>query len=356
MNRTQLCIVCAAAVLAVGAVAPVGGVQPEGPEVCDNGQTVEAVTPAGTTFETDSPLSLYKGSEVVILYCDSGSTTPPSEWGLEDGDGYEIENERYQVSTETSGVLITFTATREVRMNEYVEPEVTNELVLSPPESAESDVTENDVLTESVQFRNQTTAQEFTQAVDNLSRDVNALNENIRELNATIKKYDNETMGAEEFINTTIVLLEEIENTREDVQNSSYTAKTILHDRAMIYRNNEQTIDTMAEIESEQQMLDKKINQTVNQSAESLASIRGDATSTVRRNVLIGSGIAAFLGFLAGFIQPYRKGKEVNDFYQVSSKNEFTSEVLQWPWIIGFVLLISGVGVLVLTGIFEVII
>ena len=345
-NRSLILVV-----FAIGIVSAIGGISSAAPaqaaDPCEGteGQKIYAASPAGELIDKTN-VRLHMGSEIMIVFCNNGEIEPPAEaesWNLEEVDGYSVQDPHGQ------GINIIFQSNTAIRIDERLERiSPTNELTLSPPETYSSD---GQVIDENIQLTNRNKANRMESAENDFFEAKQEIQEDIDELEELLKQDSLDTNDISEIS----ALLENIDSQYSTFQESSEELEVLLYESAMTNPQTEQTVVAMEQVRSEQSSVEEDVSAATSNSMGELTTLRDDAQSTVRMNLLIGllGGLAA--GILVGGVLPWRKGKEVADFYQVSSQNEYTWDVLKLPFLIGGLLVVGGILLMFQAGILEVI-
>lgn len=112
----------------------------------------------------------------------------------------------------------------------------------------------------------------------------------------------------------------------------------------------------MSNLQTEQEEIAESTNMELAEKNENLEKTTTNLRMSIATNIGLGAIGGIVFGFVIGAIQPYRKGKKVRDFYQVSSQNRLTTDVLKVPVILGLLLLIGGIVAMAWSGILEVLI
>lgn len=338
-------------VIAIGMTAAIAGTSAAAPSQAANpcedteGQKIYAASPAGELIEETS-VCLHTGSEIMIVYCNNKDIQPPAEsWNLESGvDGYRVQDRQGQ------GITIIFQSQHDVRITEHlVDMSPDNELTLSPAEAYSSDgpvIDANIRLTSSDEVDSMESVEnDFSEAKLEVQSDVDELGELLEQ----------DSLDTDD-ISEISGLLENMNQQYTTFQESSEELKLLLYERAMMNTQTEQTVVAMEQVMSEQSSVEEDVSAVTSNSMEQLSALRNDAQSTVRMNLLIGLLGGLTVGILIGGVLPWRKGKEVADFYQVSSQNEYSWNVVTLPSLVGVLLVVGGILLMIWAGILGVIV
>ena len=307
---------------------------------CDGHEnlTAVAVTPDGETITDEE--SLYPGTELSIVLCDDGLPVDTDDWNLEDSHSYEIDDGE----SDSHSVAIVLNATEPFTISEFGEADPENELTFSVP-SPTIEAEDDSLFGTDLRLSDEAAAAE-------LEQERSTFRETVRDIERTADELTNLTAELEsdpdaETVSDQTETLQTLAQHQSDLHNSSADIERTLYNQAMSQTLAEPTVETMEELRDKQDAVDDDANAAAADVRDSLEGVHQDAQSTVRTHVGAGFAGGLLVGAILGAVLPWWKGKEVADFYEVSSRNEFSTDVLMWPWIAGAVLALAGLGLLV---------
>lgn len=348
MIRTYMLV----GVLLVGLVGAAGVAVAADSPVCadiadsEDGPVVVGETPAGTLGPGDT-ITLYPGSELRVLVCEGDGALDRDDgeiWNMTGQDGiYDVEE------TSAHSVRITVEDPGTLDLADQIEgPDPDGAFTVQSSERVvhESDLFDTEIQTDD---REELDAheQELRSATERINESITSLNDSLDTLSADA---DNETVADYRE------QLEALQNVRSDALNATDALEQELYAQALNHPEPESQPIAMNTLQDEQNTFNDETREIADESVERLEAIESELQSTVRRNVSMGLTGGLLVGIVAGVIGPWRKGKEVEDFYQVSSKNELTTDVLKLPWLAGGILLVGGLVGLFWFGIAGVIV
>ncbi|MFC7058529.1 hypothetical protein [Halovenus salina] len=345
MTRRGL-MLCVVLVAFLGAAGTVSGTQAaEAPCSGHNNTTVVGVTP--TEEIHNETVVLYPGSELSVVVCENNTqvSRENGSWTLEESGAYEIEER-------DSDVRIRKTATGSVNLTEAVSgvDPVTGPTIESPDETVYDGTGR---LLDSQLRLYSISAREQLDDKENAFLETRAAITNTTERLDTFNiSADADPQAAADYAD----ILRNLTDVRGDLLNETAAVERILYEQA---RKNPQPENTTMAMNTLQEKESSVVTQTDQAAAESLATleaVNSEIQSTVRRNTGLGLLGGLLVGLLAGAVIPWRKGKEVDDFRQMSSKNTLTLGVLTVPWVAGAVLLVAGLAALLVFDILGVVV
>lgn len=300
----------------------------------------------------DGNHSLYPGSELQIVVCEGGEPLEYQvDWILSDEErvGYEISDGE----SGSAGPIITLTGQTVTDISSDVElttPE--NDLVFRPPNA--HIYTESQLFDGPIRFQSKSDRKSFEDNETTLSNQMAQVESLLAELNESRSALTSNSDP--EKIEAHGELLENLSTTRAEIDRTTTNMSILLHEQAMHSIQAENTLAARNTLQQEQNSIDEQVKQSSEASEAELKDIEQTFQWSVRQTLGVGLLIGLLLGFIVGFIGPYRKGREVDDFYQISSQNELTTDVLKLPWIIGALFMAGGIAAMVLFGFLGVIV
>lgn len=298
---------------------------------CGDNDEAVGILPTGETVGSDNSTELHAGTTFGIAVCRDGSLNESLD--VKDNEAYtQLEQETAAPDhDDTVWVRVTgsFNGSDAV---DGVEDGFTIELA----ETAAS--TE---FTEQIQFATESDAEELNKQVEALYDDRDDLESEREALQAEMEQLGD--APDPEAVAGLRDSAEELKDSQTAFLDSTAAVERILYDRAMNYAEATtviEAIDELMELRTQQQ--DDTANVTT-ETTSRLESIRSDARSTMRVSVGGTVLIGLVIGAVVGAIGPYRRGREVDDFYQVTQM-EYSWQVVRWPVIAGAALVAVALG------------
>lgn len=306
---------------------------------------INVVTPAGDVLNTsNNTLSLYPGTQVSIQLC--GSTVSDEDWELR-------RNEGYSISQRGNAPVVTIRDGPVNLSRQIQNVSVSNRLRLQVPQAPVYEPDENQLFSQSIRFNGTGTyarflqlESEFRERAGNISSLLDELDQNTSEFSAT--------SNASEFRRYADAFNSLSENYTE-LQSVRVRLERLLHEQAVRSIQPVNAREMANRLASKQSSIDNRAVATTSEYVNKTEPLKRDLQSTVRTNILIGTVGGLVVGLILGALGPHRKGKDVDFYRQVSSRNRLTADVLTVPGILGLLLLIGGVIAIFVFGIFEVI-
>lgn len=349
MTRSKI-LLCVLVVVLVGAAGTVSGadgydVQCEGFEET----TVIGVTPTGELLNGDTD-PLYPGSVFSVVVCENGSALDRDggeRWGIDErGEAYEIEDR-----TQNAVKVRVTAAERGVNLGQYVDIEHDSEFRIESPGALLYDGRDGPLGTQLRLYDSETSnsLKDHIEAFRNATAKIERLSGELDELSIS---EEHDPAVAAEYAEK----LRNISAAQQTLREETTAIEILLYEQAMNHPRPENITMAMSTLYNERTAATEQPEGTVDESLNRLEIVESKIQSDVRGNVGLGMAGGLVVGIAAGIVGPWRKGKEVDDFYQVSSKNKFTADVLTLPWVVGGVLLVGGLAAMVLLDIFGVIV
>ena len=299
----------------------------------------------------DDEVTLHAGTGLWIVVCSGGDTT---EFSLDENNGYEIRDN----SDNPAGTYIKVTGDKEeihFTDTELVDkPGIDGFTILLPDtvyRGGEDSLFELELRFHGTAMATDfnTNSAEFVTYMNNIDNTI----EELDQLNSETERLDQIDTGN---ITAYEKRLEALRDNQTKAINVSTKMEAMLYERAMTHTQTQDMNQAMEQLHDERNNINDRATDSANESLAVLTEIERDAQSTVRMNVGLGLIAGLLLGLLGGSILPWVKGKEVYDFYQVSSRNTYTSDVLRIPVGLGLIVLLIGVGLMLWFNILGVIV
>ena len=347
--RTRYLLLSILLISVVGTAGVASGSDEYGAQ-CQEYNTVTVVGVAPTGEQIAENTTLYPGSELTVVVCGDDGTTihrnDGEKWDIEPAKGYEI-TDRIE-----NGVKIRLTTT-------YTGIDISQDINASyenkPQIQLQRDLLyadQNNFFNTKLTLSNPDSKQELNESVRAFQNAAVTLNN----LSAGLADVSISEDSSPKAVNDYLTILQNVTNSQQKLNNETVAIRRILYEQALTQTNAENLTTAMNATNSTRAAIEINLTDTVDESLNSLEEAQSNVQSEVRRNIGFGIAGGILLGGILGTIIPWRKGKEVSDFYQVSSKNEFTADVLKFPWIVGIILLVGGVVAMFLFDITEVIV
>lgn len=304
-------------------------------EVSDEETVVVGATPAGS-IGADDTITLYPESQLRVLVCEGGEVLDRDggeTWNMTGQDGiYAVE------ALDERSVRVTVKDPDGFDLERHVENlDSDDQFTVDSPSEL---VYESELLDSDIRLSDASSYEELgshEESFRNTSEHIDELIESLNETRQTLSADDHDAIDEHK------TTLETLRSEQGNVHNETASFKQLLYEQALNHPRTGNATEAMKMLDTEQTERDNETALAASASVERLEEIESDLQSTIRRNVGIGMAGGLLAGILVGVIGPWRKGKEVDDFYQVSSKNKYTADVLKLPVLAGLALLVGGI-------------
>lgn len=318
--------------------------------VCESEDTMVLGVTAKSAFEGSEPL--YPGTQLSIVVCQAGERLDrdsPTGWSLDEGNIYVIDG-----STEDS-VTITITEGEDVDLaKQIVGVSPDNEFILRTPRENLYHGGEDRLLNASIRFQSTAAHNDFVENESRYLDAVTAIDNLVEKIDASRDEISVDSDPGD--VKNHAKLLENLSNQQTEIKYTTTNMEHLLHSQAMNHIRAKNTVAAVETLHEQHGVVDEQTDESATTSREELEGIENEIQSSIRTNIGIGLLGGLLFGVAIGVVGLYRKGREVDDFYQVSSQNELTKSVLKLPWIVGTLLVIGGLGVMVWFGLLGVIV
>lgn len=325
-------VLCVVLVALLGATGAVSGTQVS-EETCSgvNETTVLGVTPTGDAFE--ETVRLYPGSTLSVVVCEDEARVSRADgtWTVGESSAYTVDartNYTVDITAVEGNLSLAEIVSGEVDPGRGLEIEAPDETVYGADRLLDTRLRLYSIDARTELENRAATFEARVAAIANATEELESFNISAGDDPAAAADYAN--------------ILRELADARGDALNQTAAMELVLYEQARNHPQPENTTMAMETLQNERSSVVTQTDEAAAQSLATLESVNSEIQSTVRRNVGIGTAGGLVLGVAAGVIIPWRKGKEVEDFYQVSKGNKFTVSVLTIPWVVGGILLGGG--------------
>jgi vacuolar-type H+-ATPase subunit H len=352
MRRVALYVIGVVAVsLAVGTVAAAN--PPDAPACGDTADGAVVAVQNGDTH-TDS-LTVYPETKLYVAYCENGSPVQPqvggtSNWDIRDTAGFQnvtVDGDWYSVDVPNDQSKVALN-------DETLDGKAPQrEFVVSVQGGTRYDST---LTAEPLPFRPdpynrfQTAESRYRNARTDVRENLSELNrtaQNIREGSAEAFQTEYESAATRILadLNASATAMRTQATTMEDVLYMAAINQTLPA---------EQYVSALEELDRQQGRTDDKLMNALNNYRNALQSVESTARQSILFKTLAGLLAGALIGGVGSGYRIHQRGQKIQDFSDFRGK-DFDTSLLTWPLGAGVVLLLVGLVLFAVTGLWVVV-